>query len=98
MLEIGESVASLPEVAAGRSLKRIHTRESTLTGYSDRPDVRVMYDSLPSLPRKFGIPDGTPDGFELVESARIYGDSLHRFKAGNWTIDIYGEKKNGDNN
>lgn len=96
MLEIGESVASLPEVAAGRSLKRIHTRESTLTGYSDRPDVRVMYDSLPSLPRRNS---GWHTGW--IRTGQI-GRDLRRFFApfrgtGNWTIDIYGEK-NGDNN
>lgn len=50
-LEIGVSRRAFlpvqPEAVAGRSLKRIHARGSILTGCPDRPDVRVMYDSLP---------------------------------------------------
>lgn len=42
--QANRSHPSVAEVAAGRSLKRIHTRESTLTGYPDRLDVRVMYE------------------------------------------------------
>lgn len=53
-MEMGESVAS--HCAGSCSRKELkaytHARASILTGYPGRPDVRVMYDSLPCLPRR----------------------------------------------